>query len=64
VSETTSAIRDRELCYLTAISLPNGQSQAGLPIGVQLVGRHFEEATILRAAAAFETRVNFATPPL
>jgi aspartyl-tRNA(Asn)/glutamyl-tRNA(Gln) amidotransferase subunit A len=45
-----------------AISLPNGQGQAGLPIGVQLVGRHFEEATILRAAAAFETRVSFVAP--
>jgi aspartyl-tRNA(Asn)/glutamyl-tRNA(Gln) amidotransferase subunit A len=47
-----------------AISLPNGQSEAGLPIGVQLVGRHFEEVTILRAAAAFETRVRFVAPPL
>jgi aspartyl-tRNA(Asn)/glutamyl-tRNA(Gln) amidotransferase subunit A len=44
--------------------MPNGQSQAGLPIGVQLVGRHFEEVTILRAAAAFETRVRFVAPPL
>ena len=47
-----------------AISVPNGTSQNGLPIGLQIVGRHFEEASVLRAAAAFETRVNFVAPPL
>jgi amidase len=26
----------------------------GRPIGMMLVGRHFEEATVIRAAAAFE----------
>ena len=26
----------------------------GLPIGMMLVGRHFDEATVIRAAAAFE----------
>jgi Asp-tRNA(Asn)/Glu-tRNA(Gln) amidotransferase A subunit family amidase len=26
----------------------------GLPIGVQFMGRHFEEATLLRLAAAVE----------
>jgi aspartyl-tRNA(Asn)/glutamyl-tRNA(Gln) amidotransferase subunit A len=47
-----------------ALSIPTGQSQAGLPIGLQIVGRHFEEALVLRAAAAFETRVPFVAPPL
>lgn len=37
-----------------AISLPCGTTSAGLPIGLQLVGRHFDEPTIYRAAAAFE----------
>jgi aspartyl-tRNA(Asn)/glutamyl-tRNA(Gln) amidotransferase subunit A len=37
-----------------ALSVPFGWSSDGLPIGVQLVGRHFEEATILRAGAALE----------
>ena len=36
-----------------AINLPSGMSQ-GLPIGLMLVARHFCEATILRAAHAFE----------
>jgi len=38
-----------------AISVPFGWSTDGLPIGVQLVGRHFDEDTVLRAAAALET---------
>ncbi len=38
-----------------ALSVPCGTS-AGLPIGLMLVGRHFDEATILRVAAAFEQR--------
>jgi len=37
-----------------ALSLPFGMSEDGLPIGVQLVGRHFDEATVLRAALALE----------
>ena len=37
-----------------AVSVPFGWSKDGLPIGVQLVGRHFDDATVLRAAAALE----------
>lgn len=37
-----------------AISLPLAQSRAGLPIGVQLVGRYGDEATVLAAAAVLE----------
>src|ERR1700691_1475941 len=36
-----------------ALSLPCGKVD-GLPIGMMLVGRHFEESTLLRAAEAFE----------
>jgi amidase len=39
-----------------ALSLPCGDSD-GLPIGLMLVGRHFDEATVLRAAHAYERRV-------
>ncbi|MCA9473722.1 MAG: Asp-tRNA(Asn)/Glu-tRNA(Gln) amidotransferase subunit GatA [Nitrospirales bacterium] len=42
------------LAGLPAISLPCGFSQDGLPIGMQLMGRPFEESTILRAAFAYE----------
>jgi aspartyl-tRNA(Asn)/glutamyl-tRNA(Gln) amidotransferase subunit A len=42
-----------------AVSIPAGFDPAGLPIGVQLVGRHFEEATILRLAHAFQSATDF-----
>ena len=37
-----------------AISIPCGTTSEGLPVGLQLVGRHFDEPTIYRAAGAFE----------
>jgi aspartyl-tRNA(Asn)/glutamyl-tRNA(Gln) amidotransferase subunit A len=39
---------------LPAISIPCGFSGAGLPIGLQLIGRALDEATLLRAAHAYE----------
>jgi aspartyl-tRNA(Asn)/glutamyl-tRNA(Gln) amidotransferase subunit A len=37
-----------------AASVPCGFTRDGLPIGLQIVGRRFEDATVLRASAAFE----------
>jgi aspartyl-tRNA(Asn)/glutamyl-tRNA(Gln) amidotransferase subunit A len=37
-----------------AISVPCGFSQAGLPIGLQIVGRPFDESTVLHVAHAYE----------
>ena len=37
-----------------AASVPCGFSAEGLPIGMQIVGRRGDEATVLRASAAFE----------
>jgi aspartyl-tRNA(Asn)/glutamyl-tRNA(Gln) amidotransferase subunit A len=42
------------LSGVPAISLPCGRSSAGLPIGLQLIGRHFDEARLLNAAYAYE----------
>jgi aspartyl-tRNA(Asn)/glutamyl-tRNA(Gln) amidotransferase subunit A len=42
------------LAGLPALSLPYGFSALGLPIGIQLMGRAFEEATLLRCAYALE----------
>jgi Asp-tRNA(Asn)/Glu-tRNA(Gln) amidotransferase A subunit family amidase len=37
-----------------AATVPCGFTNDGLPIGLQIVGRRFDEATVLRASAAFE----------
>jgi aspartyl-tRNA(Asn)/glutamyl-tRNA(Gln) amidotransferase subunit A len=42
------------LAGMPAVSFPAGLSREGLPIGLQLVGRPFEEGTVLRAARASE----------
>ena len=48
-----------------ALSLPFGYNTEGLPIGVQLVGRRFDEATVLQAAVILEeTRGRPRVPPI
>ncbi|HEY2991913.1 MAG TPA: amidase [Methylomirabilota bacterium] len=42
-----------------ACSVPCGFSGGGLPIGMQIVGRPFDEATVLRAADAFQRLTDF-----
>ena len=52
------------LAGLPALSVPCGFTPAGLPIGLQLVGRPFDESTILRAADAYERDTGYwRTPP-
>jgi len=45
-----------------ACSVPCGWTKAGLPVGLQLVGRSFQEGTVLRAAHAFETQSGVPRP--
>ncbi len=54
------------LTGLPAITVPCGFSSDGLPIGLQLAGRHLDEATVLRAAYAYEqaTEWHKRRPPL
>jgi aspartyl-tRNA(Asn)/glutamyl-tRNA(Gln) amidotransferase subunit A len=40
--------------HLPALSLPCGFTRAGLPIGMQIAGRPFDEATVLRVGHAYE----------
>ncbi len=42
------------LAGICGVSVPCGQSQAGLPIGMQILGPHFGEATVFRVAQAVE----------
>ncbi len=42
------------LAGICGMSVPAGVTAAGLPIGVQVLGRHFDEATMLRVGLAVE----------
>jgi len=42
------------LAGLPGLAVPCGATSAGLPIGLQLIGRHFEEGTLLRAGHFLE----------
>ncbi len=44
------------LAGIPGISVPCGFDNAGLPIGLQILGKHFDEATILNVAYAYEQR--------
>jgi aspartyl-tRNA(Asn)/glutamyl-tRNA(Gln) amidotransferase subunit A len=43
-----------DLAGIPGISVPCGETREKLPIGLQILGRHFDEATVLRVAHAFE----------
>jgi aspartyl-tRNA(Asn)/glutamyl-tRNA(Gln) amidotransferase subunit A len=47
-----------------ALAMMSGLSADGLPLSVQFAGRYYEEATLLRAAAAWEQKMGVASPPL
>jgi aspartyl-tRNA(Asn)/glutamyl-tRNA(Gln) amidotransferase subunit A len=42
------------LAGLPGLSMPCGKTSGGLPVGMQILGRHFDEGTVLKAAFAFE----------
>jgi aspartyl-tRNA(Asn)/glutamyl-tRNA(Gln) amidotransferase subunit A len=44
-----------DLAGVPGISVPCGMTQSGLPIGLQILGRHFDESTVLRVASSIES---------
>ncbi|RQT14949.1 amidase [Burkholderia contaminans] len=54
------------LTGLPSLSVPCGFDDSGLPVGLQIIGRPFDEATLFHAGAAFQTVTNFhrCAPPL
>ncbi len=42
------------LAGICGMSVPGGTTAAGLPIGIQVLGRHFDESTLLRVGASIE----------
>jgi aspartyl-tRNA(Asn)/glutamyl-tRNA(Gln) amidotransferase subunit A len=51
------------LAGLPGISVPAGLSANGLPLGLQLIGRAFDEETVLRGAYALEQAAGFEHKP-
>ena len=47
-----------DISHHPAMSIPCGMSE-GLPVGLQLIGKHFDEATIYRAAHGFQEGVDW-----
>ena len=47
------------LTGIPGISVPCGFSKEGLPIGMQILGKHFEEKKLLQIAYAFERETDF-----
>jgi aspartyl-tRNA(Asn)/glutamyl-tRNA(Gln) amidotransferase subunit A len=49
-----------------ALAIPTGCSRSGLPLGMQIVGRPFDEPTVLRIGAAYEAAAGWTArrPPL
>jgi aspartyl-tRNA(Asn)/glutamyl-tRNA(Gln) amidotransferase subunit A len=54
------------LAGIPGISVPCGFSSTGLPIGLQIIGKPFDEETVLRLAYAFEQQTDYhrRKPPL
>jgi aspartyl-tRNA(Asn)/glutamyl-tRNA(Gln) amidotransferase subunit A len=52
------------LAGLPAVSVPAGLSSDGLPLGLQLIGRAFDEATVLRVAQVLEEAAQFRHLPV
>jgi aspartyl-tRNA(Asn)/glutamyl-tRNA(Gln) amidotransferase subunit A len=44
---------------LPSLAIPSGFTSAGLPVGMQLIGRSFDEAMLLRIGAAFQRATDF-----
>jgi aspartyl-tRNA(Asn)/glutamyl-tRNA(Gln) amidotransferase subunit A len=51
------------LAGLPGISVPAGLDAKGLPLGLQLIGRAFDEETVLQAGRAIERAANFTAAP-
>jgi len=51
------------LAGLPGLSVPAGLNSKGLPLGLQLIGRPFDEETVLRAGGVLEEAANFTAKP-
>ena len=52
------------LAGLPGISIPGAVNKDGLPLGLQLIGKAFDEATVLNVAYALEQAIGFNAKPV
>mgnify|MGYP002397146769 FL=1 len=65
-SKTPSFTSPYNMTGMPAISVPCGFTPKGLPVGLQIAGRPFDESTVIRTAYAYEQSSGLAKfrPPL
>jgi len=59
IQRITKFTRPINYLGLPSLSIPTGFTKSGLPVGMQLVGRAFDEATLIRIGAAFQRATDF-----
>jgi len=59
IQRITKFTRPVNYLGLPSLSIPSGFNKTGLPVGLQLIGRSFDEAMLLRIGAAFQRATDF-----
>ena len=59
VGQLARYTRPFNLTGFPAITVPSGYTEDGLPLGLPVAGRPWEEGSVLRAAHAFESRTSW-----
>ena len=61
IQRITKFTRPVNYLGLPSLSIPSGFTKSGLPVGLQLIGRSFDEAMLLRIGAAFQRATDYHT---
>jgi aspartyl-tRNA(Asn)/glutamyl-tRNA(Gln) amidotransferase subunit A len=59
IQRLTRFTRPANYLGLPSLAIPSGFTKTGLPVGMQLIGRSFDEAMLLRIGAAFQRATDF-----
>ncbi len=59
IQRVTRFTRPINYLGLPSLSIPTGFAKAGLPVGLQIIGRSFDEAMLIRIGAAFQRATDF-----
>src|SRR6202008_2153563 len=59
IQRVTRFTRPINYLGLPSLSIPTGFTKSGLPVGMQIIGRSFDEAMLIRIGAAFQRATDF-----